>query len=144
LGVAVVLIAALVSMMIVDAAMAAGDPVVGHPLTFGDESRSAELTIDHGKVDLHMRRDTDDNPPAVVLTLFDQNDSTTTLELKNLSPSNPEGDGISNYSGTLLGGHAPGEASTSPSPAQQSFVGVEIRIPLSQDAPEVLGLRPLD
>jgi hypothetical protein len=132
---------------LIAAAMASDDLLFGEqPFGgfFKNESRTAELQINHDRIDLRLSRDTDDNPLAVLLTFFDQSNSSTTLELKSLSPPNLKDTTVMDYTGTLLGGHAPGEGSGNLSPSQQSFIGIEVRIPLSRGEPEVIRLNPIE
>ncbi len=110
--------------------------------TFENGGHSAEVQVDHSKVTVRLKRDTDDNPQYVLATFFDQNYKSMIVALSNLAPPNSEGSGDSTYAGTFLDSHVLGQGSSSLSPSQQSFVGIELRIPFSQDGPEVFLLKP--
>ena len=131
---------------LIASAMASNDPFFDQPFSgfFKDGSRTAELQINHDQIDLRLSRDKDDNPLSVLLTFFDQNNSSTTLELKSLAPIDREDTSATDYTGILLQGHAPGEGTGILSPAQQSYVGIEVRIPLSRGEPEIIRLKPVE
>lgn len=87
-----------------------------------------------------------EKPSTLLLTLYDDKNNPTTYELKSLSSSSMGSDSSgaseNTYTGNLLYGRVPGEATTSAGTARESFVGLEIRIPLPSSAPEVLTLLP--
>ncbi|MBL7713872.1 MAG: hypothetical protein JNL01_00305 [Bdellovibrionales bacterium] len=76
----------------------------------------------------------DDNPKSLTITLLDAKGNKTHLELKAMDPWQMPGVdrqiARTHFSGTL-------------SPANQSFVGFEIRIPLGSDAPVVVRSKDL-
>lgn len=103
------------------------------------------------KIRVDLSGDNQTKPSSLLLTLFDEKNNPTTYELKSLSPPSSKGSensGTSTYTGTLLYGRVPGEATTSAGTTQESFVGLEIRIPLGSTTakaePEILTLAPLE
>jgi hypothetical protein len=111
------------------AAMASGDGSAGQHLrkTLKNGSHTAEVEVDHSKVTIHLKKDSGEVPQSVLLTFYDKDNRATTLELKTLASPSSDDPGISTYAGSL-------------SSAQQSFVGIELRIPFTKSAPETLRL----
>ena len=91
-------------------------------------TRTAEVQIDRSKVTVRLSPNFENNPSSVLFSFYDENNRPVTLELKSLSATNFEEPGVSSY----------GASSASLTPSQQSFIGIELRIPLSQGEPEVL------
>ena len=113
--------------------------------TVKNNDHTAEVQVDRSKVTVRLKgTHNHKHPRSVLVTFYDKDDKPTTLELKSLSPPASTDTTVTSYDGTFQDNHIPGEASGSLSPSRQSFVGVELRIPLSKGAPEVLRLKPVD
>jgi hypothetical protein len=96
--------------------------------------RVAEVSVSprERSVTVYLDRNPEGNPRAVEITLYDENHKPFTFELNALSFKTP---GATAYRGTLPPGLNLGQGL---SPGNQSHMGLELRIPLSKGAPEVL------
>lgn len=109
------------------------------------DTHNASVTLDssHSQVTVKLLRANEESPSSVQLTFWDQNSKPLTLELKALpSPESATSEFLT-YTGTLPARLATPTAggSASLSPSQQSFVGIELRIPLSKGGADTLRVR---
>lgn len=85
---------------------------------------SVKLNSDHRIIDITLPGDESQLPPSIGVTLFSSDGGQTFLELKSVDPSGGAS-GRGDYSGVL-------------SPAAQSVMGFEIRIPFGEDSSTTL------
>lgn len=99
--------------------------------------RDAEVTIREktSKIEVYLLRESNESPSEVVLTLFDEKDRPLTFELQAIPYQDPS---LSAYQGSFnpLLDSLPGKFPFG------SYFGIELRIPLSKGAPDVLRSEP--
>ncbi|HTL11029.1 MAG TPA: hypothetical protein VL588_00995 [Bdellovibrionota bacterium] len=97
----------------------------------GGSSPEVQVTVDHktNGVTVKMSKYSEKKPRSLNILFFDDKGQSTAVELKATEPATlpgvPKGVPEANYAGAM-------------SPAAQSFVGFEIRIPLGGRQPTVL------
>ncbi len=98
--------------------------------TLRSSSHSAELVMEPNKVTVQLSPDTPYKPSSVLLTFIEPDNKTTTVELKSVTQTAP-----------LQGNPMIYTTSSTLSPTQQSFIGLELRVPLSRGKSEVFKLK---
>lgn len=89
----------------------------------------AELKMDNKKIHIYLPRHPEKNPTGINVTFYDKENRTYTVDLKKLDQLPLSGSDTVHYQGEL-------------NPAQTSYMGLQITIPLSKGDPAVIEDRP--
>jgi hypothetical protein len=96
-----------------------------------NQGTTAEVSIQKktGKIEVYLPRGRNENPNAVIITVFDKDHRPLTLQLRAIPSLDPQ---VTTYRGSL-------STNTSPlgMPAE-SFFGMELRIPFTKGDAEIL------